>query len=63
LLPDHAPEALHEVALAADQVSVELPPPTTVLGVALRPTVGTGAATDTVADCVASPPKPVQVNV
>ena len=63
MLPDHAPEALHEVAFAADQVSVELPPRTTVLGFALRPTVGAGEATDTVADCVACPPKPVQVNV
>ncbi len=63
LLPDHAPEALHEVALAADLVSVALAPLATVLGFALKATVGAGDATDTVADCVACRPKPSQVNV
>jgi hypothetical protein len=42
LLPDHAPEALHEVALADDQVKVELPPFATVLGLALMLTVAVG---------------------
>jgi hypothetical protein len=36
LLPDQPPEALHEVASAADQLIVELAPLTTVLGFALR---------------------------
>ena len=42
LLPDHAPEALHEVALADDQVKVELAPFATVLGLALMLTVAVG---------------------
>jgi hypothetical protein len=55
---------VHEVAFAADQVSVELAPFATVLGLALRATVGTGNATDTVADCDARrPAKSSQVNV
>ena len=57
LVPDHAPEAVHEVAFAADQVSVELPPLATVLGLALMLTVAPGAAlTVTVADWAALPP-------
>ncbi len=63
LAPDHAPEAVHEVALVDDHVSVELAPLATVLGLALRLTVGTGGVTDTVADCDALPPVPVQVSV
>jgi hypothetical protein len=34
-LPDQAPDAEQRVALGLDQVSVELPPATTVLGLAL----------------------------
>jgi hypothetical protein len=63
LLPNQPPEATHEVAFAADQVSVELLPLMTELGFALRVTVGAGDFTDTVADCAALPPAPVQVNV
>lgn len=63
MLPDHPPEAVHDVALAADQASVELLPLITELGFALRLTVGVGGFTDTVADCAALPPAPVQVNV
>jgi hypothetical protein len=63
MLPDHAPDAEHAVALAADQASVELVPLTTELGLAVRLTVGAGDVTDTVADCEALPPAPVQVNV
>jgi hypothetical protein len=62
MLPDQAPEAVHEVALAADQVNVELPPLATVLGLAANVTVGAGEVTETVADCVALPPPPVQVS-
>jgi hypothetical protein len=54
---------VHEVALGADQVSVELPPAVTVLGFALKTTVGAGGATDMVADCTAWRPKLSQVNV
>jgi hypothetical protein len=62
LLPDQAPEAVQEVALVADQVNVELPPLATVLGLAAKITVGAGEVTETVADCVALPPVPVQVS-
>jgi hypothetical protein len=62
MLPDQAPEAVHEVALAADQVNVELAPLATVLGLAANATVGAGEVTETVADCVALPPLPVQVS-
>lgn len=63
LVPDQAPEAVQEVALVADQDTVELPPLVTVLGLAPRLTVGAGAVTEIVADCVAlPPPAPVQVS-
>jgi hypothetical protein len=62
MLPDQAPEAVHEVALVADQVNVELLPLVTVLGLAAKVTVGAGEVTETVADCVALPPVPVQVS-
>jgi hypothetical protein len=41
-VPDHAPEAVQEVALVDDQVKVELPPLATVLGLALKLTVAVG---------------------
>ena len=63
LAPDHAPEAVQEVALVADQVKVELAPLATVLGRAVKVTVGAGWVTDTVADCTALPPAPAQVRV
>ena len=61
--PDQAPEAEHEVAFAALQLSVELVPLAMVLGVALMLTVGAVDFTEIVADCVALPPAPVQVKV
>ena len=61
LPPDHAPEAVHEVAFEAAQVSVELLPLITELGLALRLMAGAGFVTDTVADCVALPPALLQV--
>lgn len=61
--PDHAPDPVHDVAFAAHQVSVELLPLITELGLALRPMLGAGDITDTVADCAALPPAPMQVNV
>ena len=61
LLPDHAPEALQEVALMLDQAIVEPLPEFTVLGVALRVTAGGRDGTVTVTDCVAEPPSPLQV--
>ena len=62
-LPDQLPEAAHEVALFDDQVKVAALPLVTVLGLATSATVGAGAVTDTVVDCVALPPVPVQVSV
>lgn len=62
LLPDQPPEAVQAVVLVDDQVSVVAPPLLTVLGAAERLTVGAGVLTDTVADCVALPPVPVQVS-
>jgi hypothetical protein len=62
LLPDQAPEAEHEVAFAADQVTVEALPELTVLGLACSVTSGAEAVTVTVTDWVAEPPGPVQVN-
>ena len=63
LPPDQAPEAVHEVALVDDQLNVEAPPLAMVLGLAVKLTVGAAAVTETVADCVALPPVPVQVSV
>jgi hypothetical protein len=63
LAPDQDPEAVQAVALVADHVSVELLPLGTVLGLAARLMVGTGCVTETVADCTALPPVPVQVSV
>ncbi len=62
LVPDQVPVAVQEVALVADQVSMELPPLAMVLGLAARLRLGAGAVTDTVADCVALPPVPVQTS-
>lgn len=62
-VPLQPPEAVQEVASVEDQVSIALAPLVTVLGFALRVTVGTGWITDTVADCEALPPGPVHVRV
>jgi hypothetical protein len=61
LTPDHAPEAVQEVAFVAVQVNVALLPLATVLGFAAKVTAGAGEVTDTVVDCVALPPPPVHV--
>jgi hypothetical protein len=61
LAPDQAPDAVHEVALVDDQLKVEALPLVTVLGLAAKFTVGAGAVTDTVSDCEALPPAPVQL--
>ena len=56
------PEAVHEVALVALQVSVDVPPLAIVVGFAVSVAVGLGA-TVTVADAaVLAPPAPVQVS-
>jgi hypothetical protein len=48
--------------LVDDQLNVDALPLATVLGLAVKLTVGAGAFTETVADCVALPPLPVQVS-
>jgi hypothetical protein len=63
LAPDQAPDAVQELALVDDQVKVAPLPLATVLGLAAKVTVGAGAVTDTVADCAALPPLPVQLSV
>jgi hypothetical protein len=50
LVPDQAPEAVQEEALVEDQVSVDVPPLTMLVGLATSETVGAGAETETVAD-------------
>jgi hypothetical protein len=64
LPPDQAPVAVQDVALVEDQVSVALPPLSMALGPTLSETVGAdgAAATETVADCEARPPVPLQVS-
>jgi hypothetical protein len=64
-IPDQPPEAVQAVALALVQLRVEELPVVTVVGVALKVTVGTVGpeATVTVTDCAAVPPAPVQVSV
>lgn len=62
--PDQPPDAVHAVALVDDQLSLDVPPLATVLGLALKPTVTEGCAlTETVADCAAVPPAPVHVKM
>lgn len=61
--PLQPPEAVHAAAFVEDHVRVELLPLATVLGFADSVTVGRGWVTETVADCEALPPAPVQVSV
>ena len=61
--PDQAPEATHDVAFVADQVSVALLPLFKALGPTLKATMGADALTVTIADCAALPPAPVHVSV
>jgi hypothetical protein len=61
--PLQPPEAVQAVALVDDQVNEDTAPLLTVVGLAARVTVGAGEVTDTVADCAALPPLPLQVSV
>jgi hypothetical protein len=54
---------VQDVAFVADQVSVDVTPFLTVLGLAVRVTAGAGVFTETVASCTAVPPAPPQVSV
>lgn len=49
--------------MAADHLSVEVPPWATVLGLAAKVMVGAGDVTETVTDWAALAPVPVQVRV
>jgi hypothetical protein len=62
LLPDQVPEAVQEVALVVDQISLALAPLSTVLGEADNLIVGAGPVTEIVADRAALPPVPSQVS-
>ena len=64
-LPDQAPLAVHEVALVEDHVNELLPPLDTLVGLAVKVTVGAGTelATVTVTDLLALPPPPLQLSV
>jgi hypothetical protein len=61
--PLQPPEAVQVVALVDDHVSADVAPLLTVAGLAARVTAGAGVVTDTVADCAAFPPLPLQVRV
>jgi hypothetical protein len=61
VVPVQPPEAVQEVAWVADQIKVEPVPLATVLGLADKVIVGAGEVTDTVVDCWALPPLPVQL--
>jgi hypothetical protein len=62
IVPLQPPEAVQEVALVDDHFKVDAAPLLTVLGLAERATAGAARVTETVADCVALPPAPVQVS-
>jgi hypothetical protein len=61
--PLQPPEAVQAVALVEDQVNADVAPLFTVVGFAVNVTAGAGAVTETVADCAALPPLPVQLSV
>ncbi len=61
-LPDQPPDVEHDVAFWLDHDNVEPVPTSTVLGLAVSATTGANSETVTVADCVAEPPAPVQIN-
>jgi hypothetical protein len=61
--PLQPPDAVQAVALVDDQVSAEVAPLFTVVGLAVKVTAGAGVVTETFADCAALPPLPLQVSV
>jgi hypothetical protein len=61
--PLQPPDAVQAVALVDDQVNADVAPLLTVPGFAVRVTEGAGVVSDTVADCAALPPLPLQVSV
>lgn len=63
LVPDQAPDALQDVALVEAHTTEAALPRVIELGLTCKLTVGAGALTETVADCAALPPVPVQDSV
>jgi hypothetical protein len=61
--PLQPPEAVQAVASVDDQVNADVAPLLIVAGVAVRVTAGAGVVKDTVTDCAALPPLPLQVIV
>ncbi len=61
--PCQPPAAVHCSAFLVDQVRVELPNLSIVVGEATRVTRGSGRVTVICLDCVAVPPEPVHVSV
>jgi hypothetical protein len=62
MAPDHAPEAVHAVALVVDHFSVDAAPEITALGFATSVTVGGALGTVTITDCEEEPPVPLQLS-
>jgi hypothetical protein len=62
LLPDQAPEAVHEAAFVDVQLSIDDAFAVTLLGAAVSDSVGAGLVTVTVAEALALPPAPVQLS-
>jgi hypothetical protein len=62
LLPDQLPDATQLVAFVAFHVNVEVPCGATVVGLAVKVSVGIDA-TVTIAVCAVEPPAPAHVNV
>lgn len=60
LVPDHAPEAVQDVASVLDQVSTVDAPSVRLVGDPVNVSVGAGSLTVSVADPFAVPPLPVQ---
>ena len=55
-------DEIRAISMANSSAKAAVPPLLTVLGVALRATVGVVEATVTVADCDALPPRPAHVS-
>jgi len=63
LVPDHAPEAVQEVASVDDQASIEDPLLATEVGVAANVTIGDGGADTPPAQLAGSAPVPPQAAI
>jgi hypothetical protein len=59
-MPLHPPDAVQEVALADPQVSVEAPPPATIVGLAASVTVAAGMMATVAVTALLTPPAPEQ---